>query len=239
MQELGQFPLLASFVAGIATFVSPCILPLIPAFISYITGASVDQLKRPETGHAAVFLKTLFFVLGFSLVFVLLGASATWLGGLAGKYKDYVRWIGGILVILFGLHLTGVLRIRFLYHQARFNAARSPLGHIQPFLIGIAFAAGWTPCVGPILSSILILASAQQTIGSGILLLAVYSLGLGIPFLFTALFINLTLRFFQSIKNYYRYIEIASGLVLVLVGLLLVTDSFKMLTGYLLDLTGM
>jgi cytochrome c-type biogenesis protein len=232
MISFKEFPVIASFVAGIATFVSPCVLPLIPAYLSFITGSSLDELKQGNTLYRTA-ISALAFIAGFALVFTLLGASASYLGNLLYDHRKLLRWVGGILVILFGLHLTGVLRISFLYREKKLAFSRPGMGIIGSFLIGVAFAIGWTPCVGPILSSILILASAQETVHRGMLLLSAYSLGLGIPFLLTALFVNRALGVFSAIKKKYMYIEIASGVVLAAVGVLLLTDSLKFLTGFL------
>jgi len=233
MTNLGSFPYLASFIAGLLTFVSPCVLPLIPVYISFITGVSVSELKN-ESGRTLLrtFLSALFFVLGFSFVFVLLGATASYFGNVLGAHKNIIRWVGGSAVIIFGLHLSGILRINFLYSEKRLNLEKFSGGYLGAFLVGLAFAAGWTPCIGPILSSILVLASAQGTVYKGMLLLSAYSLGFGIPFLLTALFVNLALGMFSKIKNYYGYIETASGVILIIVGLLIVTDSFKILSRF-------
>jgi cytochrome c-type biogenesis protein len=232
MQSLGQFPVIASFIAGIFTFVSPCILPLIPAYVSFITGASIEEMRLGTYHPRHAFRNALFFIAGFTIVFVLLGASASYLGNLVNKEKDYIRWIGGIIIIIFGLHLAGLLKIPFLYREKRLQV-QPVQGRLRPFLIGIVFAVGWTPCVGPILSSILILASTQETVYRGMLLLTAYSLGLGIPFLITALFVHWAMGIFASIKRYYRVVEILSGAVLVAVGLLLITNRFQIIAGYL------
>lgn len=232
MGHISQFPVIASFLAGILTFVSPCVLPLIPAYISFITGASLDELRAEGKSFRHTFWNAFFFVLGFSLVFTLLGASASLLGNLISEYRDWIRYIGGGLVIIFGLHIAGVIRIPLLYHEKRVQMGSIHAGHFGPFLIGMAFAVGWTPCVGPILSSILILASAQETVYRGMLLLLAYSLGMGVPFLLTALFINGALRAFARIRRFYRAIEIASGAILVAVGLLLISGKFEMVSGY-------
>lgn len=233
MENLNQFPVIASFAAGILTFVSPCVLPLIPAYISFITGASIDDLKAEKTPLLRTFWNAVFFITGFSLVFILLGASASYLGSYLIEGKNYLRYIGGIIVIIFGIHTTGFFKIKFFYIEKRVQLGKMDISYLSSFFTGIAFAAGWTPCIGPILSSILILASAQATIYKGILLLTLYSLGLGIPFLLTALFINMALGIFAKIRHFYRAIEIVSGLILILVGFLIVTDSFKILTKFL------
>lgn len=217
--------IITSFTAGILTFASPCVLPLIPAYLSFITGASLEELKGGGKSVKFTVLNALFFVLGFGFVFTALGASASWLGGALFEYRDAVRWAGGIVVIIFGLHIAGIIRIPFLYYEKRMEMRRSSAGLFGAFMIGLAFALGWTPCIGPVLSSILLLASTQETVGSGVLLLAVYSLGLGVPFLLTALFVNRAMAVFARIQRYYRYIEIVSGVILVLLGIAVLTGS--------------
>ena len=231
MNTFNQFPLIASFLAGIFTFISPCVLPLIPVYISFITGTSIDQLRSGATHPKHAFRNALFFVIGFTVIFVLLGASASYVGNLINRDKDYIRWIGGIFVIIFGLHIAGAIRIPLLYHEKHVQLGNVH-GFLKPFIFGIVFAVGWTPCVGPILSSILILASAQETVYRGMLLLAAYSLGLGVPFIVTAVFVHWSLGVFTRIKKYYRAFEIVSGLVLVALGVMLITGSLQMAAGY-------
>jgi len=234
MRNLGNFPYLASFVAGVLTFASPCVLPLIPVYISFITGVSIDELQGAgKSALLKTILSALFFVLGFSAVFVVLGASASYFGVLLGTHRAVIRWVGGAAVIFFGLHLSGIFKIKILHMEKRLNNWNLAEGYTGSFLVGLAFAAGWTPCIGPILSSILILASTQNTVYKGMLLLSVYSLGLGIPFLLTALFVNRVLVVFSKIKKYFGFIEAASGAVLVLVGLLILTDNFNLLSQFI------
>jgi cytochrome c-type biogenesis protein len=233
-----QWPIVASFLAGVITFVSPCILPLIPAYLSFITGSSLDKLKSGVNPIKSTFLSALFFVLGFSLIFTLLGASATHLGVLLDENRELLRWIGGTIVIIFGLHLAGVARIKFLYREKKLPMKKMSLGYLGSFLIGLAFAVGWTPCLGPILSSILILASTQETVFQGMMLLAIYSLGMGIPLLITALFINGALRLLPRIKRFYKGIEITSGVILIVLGILLLTDNLGIITVYLTRFAG-
>lgn len=236
MQELGNFPILASFFAGVLTFISPCVLPLIPAYIAFITGFSLDKLNETKN-ISRIFFHSLIFVSGFSFVFVLLGLSATYIGSLFSDNINVLRWIGGIVIIIFGLHLTGIFKIKILYKQISFTkTAGKRINYIGVFLIGCAFAVGWTPCVGPILSSILILASTQGKMADGAVLLVFYSFGLGIPFILTALFINKFVSLFNSIKKYYAVIEIITGLLLILVGILVITDSFTVITRHLMSL---
>ncbi len=237
MENLGNFPVIASFTAGLLSFASPCILPLIPAFISFITGVSLEDMQRSRYSVKNVFLKTLVFVAGFSLVFIILGMSASWLGTTLGEYKSVLRYAGGIIVIIFGLHLCGIFKIKFLYRQASAtDKVSNSAGWISTFLIGSAFALGWTPCVGPILASILLMASTQGSILSGFWLLVFYSLGLGIPFILTSLFINWFLKFAGFIRKYYKAIEITAGTLLILVGILLITDGFNKITVFLLKI---
>lgn len=238
METLGKVPYIASFIAGLLTFVSPCVLPIIPAYISFIAGASIDELKNNAKSAKKTFFTALFFVLGFSAVFVILGASATLLGNFLGKNKDIIRWVGGIIVIIFGLHLSGLFTIPFLNYQKKIQLGNLKISYLGAFLIGITFAAGWTPCIGPILSSILILASTQGKMFQGIMLLLFYSLGIGIPLLITALFINWALSVFAAIKKYYRIIEILSGVILVVIGIIILTGNFNRLTGYIVGLFG-
>ena len=228
-----DFPVVASFAAGIASFVSPCVLPMIPAYISFITGVSVDDLKEGRASAVRAFLNSVFFVLGFSIVFILLGASASYAGALMTDNREILKWAGGIIVIIFGLHLTGLFKIKFLYMEKRMDMKIGPAGFVSSFIVGLTFSVGWTPCVGPILSSILILASAQATMKSGVLLLIVYCLGLGLPFMVTALFVGRALKMFNAIKANYKYIEIASGLMLIAVGIMIITDTFRVLSGLL------
>lgn len=233
-ETLGNFPVLASFAAGILTFISPCVLPLIPAYVTFITGFSIDKLNDSKN-ISFIFVHSLIFVLGFSVIFVLLGLSATYIGSLFGQNLDILRIAGGIIIILFGIHLTGLFKISLLYKQISFlNNVKKKTNYITVFFVGCAFAIGWTPCVGPILSSILILASTQGSMTNGAILLSVYSIGLGIPFILTALFINKFLSLFNSVKKYYTYIEITTGILLVLAGILLITDGFKIITNYLM-----
>jgi cytochrome c-type biogenesis protein len=255
MNSLGNFPYLASFIAGVFTFVSPCVLPLIPVYISFISGVSVTELDSQKgTAQLKTFLSALFFVLGFSFIFVMLGASASYFGGLFRTHRDLIRWIGGGAVIIFGLHMSGIFRINLFYREKRLNIEtfkskyfgkekrniiEKPTSvYLWPFIVGMAFAAGWTPCIGPILSSILILASTQDSVYKGIILLSLYSVGLGLPFLLTALFVEWALGLFKRIKMYFGYIEAASGAVLVCVGLLIITDNLDLITRFVSKLIG-
>jgi cytochrome c-type biogenesis protein len=180
-----------------------------------------------------VVANTLLFIAGFTAVFVMLGATATYLGGYLALYKTEINVIGGLLVIVLGLHYMGIFRIKFLDSEKRFNVKGKPLGMIGSFLIGAAFAFGWTPCIGPILSSILLLAANQQTISGGIVLLVVYSAGLGVPFLLTGIALNYAMSAFKAIKRHYRVVETISGSLLILIGFLIATNQFTRMSAWL------
>ena len=243
--------LLAAFGAGLLSFISPCVLPLIPGYLSYISGLSLDEMRgvpaagggtavavaRPAGVRRQVVLSSLAFIVGFSLVFVSLGAAASAIGQFLAERQALFNRIAGAVIVIFGLHTMGVLRIEWLYQEKRVHTSRKPAGFIGAGLVGVAFAFGWTPCIGPILAGILALAGSQETVAKGVRLLAVYSLGLGVPFLATALMID---RFFSAmgrIRRYYHTIEIVSGALLVVIGLLIFTNKFtviaKWLTPYL------
>lgn len=227
--------LLAAFTAGLLSFLSPCVLPLVPAYLSFLSGASVHDLRAGVTRvglWSPGFRRAVSFVLGFSLVFVVLGASATWLGRWLLERLPVLTKIAGLSVILVGLHLVGVIRITALYRERRWQVQGRRTGIGTAFLIGLAFAFGWTPCIGPILAGILAYASTQETVGQGIRLLAVYSLGLAVPFLATALAVERALGWLERFKRYLHGVEVASGALLIAVGALLLTGGFARLAGY-------
>ena len=227
---------LTAFLAGLVSFLSPCVLPLIPGYISFISGLSLQELRTPEAASQATrraFLSSVWFVLGFSAVFIALGASATALGSLLLPRLGVLRIIAGVVIVVFGLHLTGLFRIPFLQYEKKVDVRQRPLTAAGAFLVGAAFAFGWTPCIGPILAGILALASTQETIGQGMLLLAAYSLGLGLPFLAASLGVQAFLKFFGRFKSYLRAVEIASGLLLLVVGGLIMADRLTLLSRYL------
>lgn len=226
-----------ALLAGLLSFVSPCVLPLVPAYISFMTGVSVTGMRSDEGGahRWRAGLHSLFFVLGFSSVFITLGASATFLGHLLLQHMQILAQVGGGLIILFGLHYMGVFRIAFLNMDARFNLQKKPPGLLGAYLIGLAFAFGWTPCIGPILAGILAIAGTQENVVQGIALLAIYSAGLGIPFILAGVAINIFFRFFTRIRNYLRMLEIVSGALLVTVGLLIFFGNFSRLAILLLQ----
>jgi cytochrome c-type biogenesis protein len=224
--------LVVAFTAGLLSFLSPCVLPLIPSYATFITGMSIDELTEAENTRSrrAVLVHGSLFVLGFTLVFLALGASATFLGSLLRVYSDWVGRVGGVLLILFGLYLAGVLRLPGAGREWRVHLADKPVGYLGTLVVGIAFGAGWTPCIGPVLGGILTLAAASATVGQGIGLLAVYSLGLAIPFLLATLLLERFLRGFKRFRHYLPWVSRGSGVLLILVGLLLVTGSFTVLS---------
>jgi cytochrome c-type biogenesis protein len=225
---------LAALVAGILSFVSPCVLPLVPGYLSFISGVSLDNAHTgqtlPEGTTRRVFLASIAFVLGFTVVFVALGASASTIGAFVNEKIKILSKIAGVLVIIFGLHTMGLLKINALYRQAQIDVQRKPAGPFGAFVVGLAFAFGWTPCIGPILGSILALAAQEGTVREGALLLSVYSLGLGVPFLATSLAINRFFAAFKRVRKYYRIIEIVAGLLMVIIGALIVSDRFSLIT---------
>jgi cytochrome c-type biogenesis protein len=226
---------LAAFVAGLASFLSPCVLPLVPGYISLISGASVDDLRAEPGANRmrAVMVNSITFILGFTLVFVMLGAAATSFGRLLREYKGLMGQIAGAIIIIFGLHLTGILKISALYADKRMHTVGTGKSAWGSFLVGFAFAFGWTPCIGPILAAILTIAASQRTVSKGILLLAIYSLGLAVPFLLTSLGIDRFLAFYGRFRRHLHAVEVASGVLLILIGALFVTRHFTVLSGYL------
>lgn len=233
---MGGLNFLTALLAGVASFLSPCVLPLIPGYISFISGISLQNLKEAPRSSEVLrraFVSSAWFVLGFSAVFIALGASATVLGALLLTKLQLLKQVAGVIILLLGLHLIGILRIPFLQYEKKLEVQQRPLTVLGAFVVGAAFAFGWTPCIGPILAGILALASTQETIAQGMLLLAVYSLGLGIPFLLTSLGVGAFFRFFSRFRRYLRMVEIASGLLLVAIGILILTDRLTALAQYL------
>ncbi len=234
MEETASLGLLISFTAGLLSFLSPCVLPLIPSYVTFITGMSLDELQR---ARRATLVHSLLFIAGFTLVFLALGASATLLGRALLTYRDWISRVGGVLIIVFGLYLLGVFNVGFLARERRVHVADKPLGYLGTLLVGMAFAAGWTPCIGPILGSILIYTSSSADLGRGILLLLAYSLGLAIPFLLASLAIERFFTAFARFRPYLVWVSRAGGVLLILIGLLLVSDYFTILATYLQGLT--
>lgn len=230
----------AAFAAGLLSFFSPCILPLIPAYFTFITGLSLEELTGGEVGRIRrrVIMATLAFGIGFSLIFILLGASASYLGGLATRYHQVVRVAGGLLIIVFGLHLTGLMRLSFLEVEKRVHLREKPAHFVGTVLVGMAFGAGWSPCIGPMLGSILILAGSEESVLEGIALLTVYSAGLWIPFLLMSAFINLILVFLQKARRVLQFVNVAAGTLLIALGIALVLDRVGMLWSLIASAAG-
>ncbi len=240
MNQAPELSLFIAFSAGILSFVSPCVLPLVPSYITYITGASFHELTDAESKSKLRWITifhSLLFIAGFSAIFILMGASASYLGQVLVQYQQWIMKAGGVFIIILGIHFTGLMTLPFLQMEKRFELRKKPLGYLGSFLVGIVFAAGWTPCIGPILSTILIYASTSQNFYTGILLLSIYSAGLGLPFFLSSLAFNSFLSAFQKIKRYMRVITIASGLFLIAIGILMLTDTFQAINQYLNALT--
>lgn len=235
-----QISIFAAFFAGILSFLSPCVLPLVPAYISFMSGVSIDELQI-TTNRKKVLWKTvitsLAFILGFSVIFVLLGATATALGKFLLSKFDLISKIAGIIIIILGLHFLGVFKkyLQFLNYEKRFHVKKIQAGVLSSFIVGLAFAFGWTPCIGPILGMILALAGGQDTVGQGILLLSVYSLGLGLPFLLTAIATQTFFNLFNKMKRYFNIMEAVSGVLLIVIGVLIFTGQFSTLSTKLIE----
>jgi cytochrome c-type biogenesis protein len=228
LQETADITYWIAFTAGILSFASPCVLPLIPSYLTYITGLSFSQLDEAQPSakvRITVLLHSLCFILGFSVIFILLGAIAgiasTQIQAFLREGLEWVEKIGGLMILLFGVHITGLFHFGALLGEKRVQLHKKPSGFIGTFVVGIAFAAGWTPCIGPILASILMVAASSGQVGEGVVLLAFYSLGLGIPFLVSGLLFHQFLTAFKRIRKYIRLIEIGTGVMLIAVGLML------------------
>ncbi len=227
---------LIAFSAGFLSFVSPCVLPLLPSYVSFITGLSMDELTKggdKARVKGIIIRNSLIFIAGFSFVFILLGASATLIGQILITYQALIRKVGGTIVVLLGFYIMGLLRMDLLSSEKKIHLEGRPAGYLGSFLVGITFAAGWTPCVGPILGGILLYASTTGSVTSGISLLSAYSIGLGLPLFITSLGVNTFITYFKKINKYIRFVSLASGLFLILVGVMIFTDSFTLITALL------
>jgi cytochrome c-type biogenesis protein len=236
IDRMSSAPLpIAAFVAGLISFLSPCVLPLVPGYVSLISGTSAEELGRQENSRLtrSVMLHSLTFILGFSIVFIALGAVATTLGQWTREYYPILTRIAGIIIIIFGLHLTGIWKIKALYADKRLHEVKGGSTPLGAFVVGFAFAFGWTPCIGPILATILALAASEDTVMKGVLLLAIYSLGLAVPFLLTSLGIDRFLAFYGRFRRHLHTVEVISGVLLIVVGVLILTRHFTVLSGYL------
>ncbi|MBX6366031.1 MAG: cytochrome c biogenesis protein CcdA [Gemmatimonadetes bacterium] len=227
--------LTAAFVAGVLSFLSPCVLPLIPSYATFVTGMTYEELtgRDPQRARRAVLVHGGLFVLGFTLVFLALGASATLLGSLLRVYGAWLGRIGGVLLVAFGLYLVGALPLQALMRERRVHLAQKPAGYAGSVLVGVAFGAGWTPCIGPVLGGILTLAATQGSVGQGIGLLAFYSLGLAVPFLASTLLLDRFLTGFSRMRRVMPWVNRVSGALLIALGLLLMSGSLSTLSGIL------
>jgi cytochrome c-type biogenesis protein len=224
-----------AFAAGLISFLSPCVLPLVPGYISIVSGSSLDQLKahgKQGSLLRTVLMNSITFIVGFSITFVILGASATWLGQVLVSWRQLLDRIAGLILIVFGVHVLGIVKINALYQDKRFHNVDAPRGAAGSLLMGLAFAFGWTPCLGPILAGILAIASTKQTVSEGMFLLGVYSAGLGIPFLLTSLALNQFLSFYSRFKRHFHAVEMVSGALVIAVGIMMVTGSLTRLAAW-------
>lgn len=234
MSEPAGLGLFVAFLAGLLSFLSPCVLPLVPSYIGFLTGMTLPEM----TGRRRVaLLHAVLFVAGFSLIFILLGASATALGGALKYYQAWIARVGGVLVILFGLVCLGVVKAGFLEQERRLQLQHKPVGYLGSVLVGMAFGAGWTPCIGPVLGAILSLAATSDSVPRGMLLLGVYSAGLAVPFLLAAVAVESFLEWFQRFRRYLPWVMRVSGVLLIFVGILMATGQFTRLAGWLQGLT--
>ena len=225
---------LIAFSAGLLSFLSPCVLPLIPSYVTFITGLSLDDVQH---ARKAALIHGSLFVLGFTLIFLAMGAGATMLGQVLIQNRDWISRVGGVVIIIFGLYLLGALNIGFLSRERRFHVADKPVGYLGTMVVGIAFGAGWTPCLGPILGSILLYTGTQADLGRGMWLLLAYSLGLAVPFLISAIAIERFTKFFQRMRKQLIWISRISGAVMIVIGVMLVTNYFTVLASWLTTLT--
>ncbi len=232
---MSSLPLpIAAFVAGVLSFLSPCVLPLVPGYVSLISGTSVEELRDSDRKLlGGVMMNSVMFILGFSIVFVLLGAVATSLGQLTRSYYPILTRVAGVVIIIFGLHLTGIWKIKALYADKRMHDVKGSSGAVGSFVVGFAFAFGWTPCIGPILATILAIAASENSVSKGVLLLAVYSAGLAVPFLLTSLGIDRFLQFYGRFRRHLHAVEVISGVLLIAIGALVLTRHFTVLASYL------
>ncbi|HEY5562356.1 MAG TPA: cytochrome c biogenesis protein CcdA [Clostridiaceae bacterium] len=224
--------ILLAFSAGLLSFLSPCVLPLVPAYVSYLTGSSIEELKNDRTKLFTLY-KSFGFVLGFSIVFILMGASITSLGKLLITHKDTFRKVGGSVIIIFGIHTLGIFKIKLFYMEKRFLNFHKIKGPFSGVIMGIAFAAGWTPCIGPILSSILLYAASIGSIGKGVFLLVMYSLGLAVPFILTAMAIGSFTEQFKKFSKYLPLVSTVSGVLMIILGIMIFMNKLAIFSQYL------
>ena len=239
--SLSPLTLVLAAGAGFLSFVSPCVLPLLPAYLGYMTGLTAEELHGPRDAavRAHILGRSLAFVIGLSLVFAALGGSASAIGQSLLRNQTVILRVAGLLVVLLGLHTLGLIRIPFLYQERRLSVGRAEGSYVGALLLGAAFAAGWTPCIGPFLAGLLAMASQEQTVGQGMLLLFVYGLGLGVPFVLAGLALGASLRLLTVVKANMHLLEIVSGLLLVGMGLLIFSDRLSLISGWLTAVFGL
>lgn len=225
-----RFFFITVFLQGIASFLSPCVLPLIPAYLTYMTGQSIEIMMEDTKAHRTLIFNSIAFIAGFSLVFVLLGAVATSLGQFLQAYRDIIRKISAILIIFFGLFHTGLIPVPFLNYEKRLQIKPAAPGVISSFLIGVGFSFGWSPCIGPVLTSVYIMASQVSTVAKGMALLAVYALGLGLPFFLIALGLRFLWKYFEKLYKHMKLVKTISGGILVIVGIMIYFNVFYFLS---------
>ena len=229
-----------ALVAGLLSFLSPCVLPLVPPYLCFLGGTTFDQLtgedETPSHVYTTVVLSSFAFVLGFTTVFVILGATATFAGQLVAENLGLLSKIAGVIIIVAGLHFLGLIHIPILHREARYHAGARPVGLVGAYLIGLAFAFGWTPCIGPVLAAILLMAAGEDTVRQGILLLLVYSLGLGIPFIAAAFAVRPFMAALQRFRPHLAAMEKVLGGFLVLTGILFLTNSMTLISGWMLEM---
>lgn len=234
MESGASLGLFIAFAGGLLSFLSPCVLPLVPSYVTFITGMNLEDLQRSKR---TTLIHAMLFVAGFTLIFLALGAGATVFGQLMLRYRDVIARAGGVLIIVFGLYLMGVFNLSFLMKDTRLHLADKPLGFLGTIVVGIAFGAGWSPCIGPILGAILTMAANEADLGRGLTLLFAYSLGLAVPFLLAALMVERFLALFQRMRQYMVWVNRTAGALLVFVGVLMATNRFTMLSNWLQDFT--
>jgi cytochrome c-type biogenesis protein len=237
---LNPLTLLLAAGAGLLSFVSPCVLPLLPAYLGYMTGLTSDELQAPQSGALRVHVlgRSVAFVLGLATVFTALGATASAVGQAVAQHHSLILRLSGVLVVILGLHTLGLIRIPFLYQQRRLEYHGADGSYLGALLLGAAFAAGWTPCIGPFLAGVLALASQEQTVSQGMLLLFVYALGLGVPFVVTGLALGTSMQLLTAVKSRLYALELVSGFLLVGMGLLIFSDRLSLISAWLTNVFG-
>ncbi len=239
MMDAGTVPLGLAFLAGLVSFLSPCVFPIVPSYVGFVTGLTLDELRdgRSRDARRQAAVHAALFILGFSLLFVALGASATALGGVIRRSLPLLQQVGGVVIAAFGLYLLGVLKLPALMRERRVHLASKPAGKVGSVLAGVAFGAGWTPCVGPVLASVLLYAGMEETVTRGMLLLGAYALGLGIPFWISATALNWFLAGSPRVRRWLLPLERAAGAVMLLIGVLLFTGRFAAISSFLSQFT--